>query len=177
MEQVITDCLIESQVTASLPNWPQAKALYLRGMDQSSICSKCNVSLVALRKRVLREGWVKQRQEQTQTVSFTVSDVPKANRETESNSEKTRSILGELIVKYALALKALAVPRSMKQIREHIATLASISDASAPLFGWNTSGSMTLNIDLLSTSREVKEPQPAIDIQSTQVPANPPVES
>lgn len=176
MSPVMTDdtsqCLPVEEAAISLPDWPQAKTLYVQGFDQPTICAKCNVSLAALRKRVLREGWAKQRQERTQTVSLQVPSPITAKAVDAGSSEKVRSILGELAVRYAQALQALAFPRSLRQIREHIAVLASISDASAPLFGWNTSGAMTLNFIGMSSARVLsdKDNLKAIDCPSVQIP-------
>lgn len=168
------------------PDWELAKALLSQGLSRGAIVEQCKLpSTEALRKRMKRGQWARlepERTEVTSTVSVEVQAEPTDNREIDSLSEKTRTILGEVAARNAVALKDLPAPKSSRAIREHTGLLAAICEAAAMLFGWNTTGgSTTLNIGVLQSAADSAKPMgnnlKAIDVPTEQVVDTKPVGS
>jgi hypothetical protein len=149
------------------PNWELARALYLQGVKSSIIADECHVSQDALRQRIYREKWSKDRdrikaklsQVNQSTIGITLPSITEIG-------QNVRQLTAGATLKVAECLGSQKAPKTLKKAKELAEAVKAVVDPAEKLFAWSDQkATVVLH---LGTLKSAKIPE-AIDVQTSQV--------
>lgn len=180
-----TAVLEQPQAESKPIDWTKAKTLYMSNIPNAEIVSQCGVSLVYLRKRIVKEGWYGIRQKQRETVSQEAAKVVQVITKTtsvgdesiQSAANRFRNGLAKRFDAALATLEGTEPPTSLKAIKAEHEALRPVIENAKVILGLDQATSSSLSLTFLSSVK----PSPAspaspelIPVESTKVESNQP---
>lgn len=161
-------------------NWDLARVLYAQGLPTQQIALQCNVSLVALRKRITRGGWAAVRSQANGIARPTAVPVAPAD-DIVSQSAEARRLCALESLRGLRALGKIPLNQTLPAAKRHSSVLRELACAAGSTFGWDDSAPRiaVINLASLRSPRLVEESEAKpidVAVEASPAPApEPPV--
>jgi hypothetical protein len=159
MSDVVSPVTVATDQELAQPNWDLAKHLYFQRVPQELISQQAHVSIAALRQRIYRQDWQKQRDTVKQVLSLVVTESKAVKRECEQVSEDgaaTRKELAKVLRRGSVNLAATKEPKSLQAISSQAKVARDLAESAKVVFGWEQeSAGSVVNIALMQAAEVV----------------------
>jgi hypothetical protein len=132
-------------------DWELLKARYIVGASPKQLADEFGVSLVALRRRIVRGRWVRLRTGVKEDVSQAVEKTLISLR---AKSERVKERLADELVRQTEALEHVPSKKNLKALSARSAIASTMATTSEKVFGWSheSDGETIVNVLQISNS-------------------------
>lgn len=108
------------------PNWAEAKSAFIGGESAVAIAQRLELSLPALRRRISRNGWVRERDEG-----------PQVEKPLPVHGENVRRVCAMELDTLSRRLATIKPSRNIRDLHEQVVLLSQFVAGASLVFSWN----------------------------------------